>query len=160
MAENNALEHDAELQRIIENAAGHTRDYTIKAAALNALSNAFRQQMAITIQGSLNAQLAKIPQETYEEKKELAKWLNAEMRKFGIAVCCPKTGRASLLYADHGRHPAQGRFQLDNSDDEGNKHRTLSFNELISLTFMADDLSRAAWGKWAGPNKIPANRTR
>ena len=133
--------------------------YDARRAALAAITDEFREQVGIALQGSLNARLAEIPHETHEEKKALVLWLNAEMRRFGLAIRCPKTGRASLLQADHGRFPEQGRFQLDNVDDEGIRHRTLSFNELIPLELMPDDLSRAAWGKWAGHSQ-PGPRRR
>lgn len=134
------------------------KSYDERRSVLVALSDAFREEVGRSLGPAINERLAGMPKETYDEKKALARYVNAELRRFGLAARCPKTGRASILQADYGRHPEHGRFQMDNVDDEGRRDRSLSFNDLIPLELVPDDLSRASWGKWAGEERAKASK--
>lgn len=149
----------AELQALMRSiSAKLPAEFPARQATLLRLTDTFREELAAALQAPLNAHLASMPQENYEEKQALVLWLNAELRRFGLAVRCPKTGRASLLQVDIGRQPEKGRFQTDNVNGQGKRERPLSFNELIPLELMPDDLSRASWGKWAGHSQAAAER--
>jgi hypothetical protein len=137
------------LEQSIQDLLGHLpSEYGSCRDRLATLSDAFRKQLGMALQGPLNKRLAEMPHETYEDKQKLVAWLKAELRRFGLAVKCPKTGRASLLQADVGRHPSRGRFQTDNVDENGKRERPMSFNELIPLEFIPEDLSRESSDKW------------
>ena len=51
----------------------------------------------------------------------LAKWVNAELRKLGLALVCPKTRRPAILLADPGGVPGVGRFQFQSETPEGRR---------------------------------------
>ncbi len=84
-----------------------------------------------------------MPQETYDEKRELAKWVNGELRRFGVAIRCPKTDLPAFLVADPGGRPGFGRFQLEVTLD-GKPHRSVSSGTLMHLSLMAAPVKRDA----------------
>ena len=81
----------------------------------------------------LNDQLRELPQQTYEQKKELCRWVNAELRNLGLAVLCPKTGLPAMMHAAPGNHPELGRFEIQLSGSTSQRKRTRFFPELIPI---------------------------
>ena len=65
------------------------------------------------IEPAFNARLAEMPQETLSDKQQLCRWVNAELRRLGLAIRCPKTGHAAILHADRGNPRQNGRFQVE-----------------------------------------------
>lgn len=98
----------------------------------------FHEQVAIQVAPLLNKYLEKVPKSTLQEKQELAKWVNAELRSLGLAVRCPKTGQAAMLRADPGHDEEHGRFQIALISNDLARKRTVSSPELFQLDLMAN----------------------
>jgi hypothetical protein len=95
-----------------------------------------RQEMAERLSGPLNTKVHRMPQETYEQKKSIASWVNATLREVGLAIRCPKTGRPAILIADIRNSPEDSsRFRLEITEEDGRKVRTWSSNNLTDLEF-------------------------
>ncbi len=68
-----------------------------------------------------------LPHETYEQKKLVAKELNACVASIGLALMCPKTGLTAYLVADPGGNkPESGRFQLSVAESSGGRKRSMT----------------------------------
>jgi hypothetical protein len=113
-----------------------SEDYLAAASKLRTARDAFHEEIASRLCDSLNNHIAKMPQSTLEDKKSLAKWLNAEMRSLGIAIRCLKSGGPAYLQAAVGDDRLRGRFQVCLLEHP-NHARTQSMQELTSLEFMA-----------------------
>ena len=140
-------------EKIKELTAGLPADYDGLSAALTEIHHAYRQNLADSLTPALTVKIQEKPHAGYEDKKELAKFVNAELRKYGLTIKCPKTGRPASLGADPGNHPAEGRFHLLTEAEDGKKVRTLNTPQLSTLLegfeLMPDDPDRKRWGKWA-----------
>ncbi len=121
--------------------------YAKKRDGIVATGDAVREELARALEPILNAEAAKLPQATYDEKKTLAKWINAELRRVGLAIRCPKTGNPCLIVATTGHSPLVGRFVLDYTDSEGKRQHPVSSVTLPTLQLMPDDLTRAPYGE-------------
>jgi hypothetical protein len=98
--------------------------------ALVEIDHALKAAMAVTIQASLNDYLKTFPQETLEEKRELATWVNEMMRQLGLAVQCPKTKLPGILKADFkdAQHEDSSRFRMEVRDERRGHGRVQSHN--------------------------------
>jgi hypothetical protein len=103
-----------------------------------------REQMAAELEQPLNDEASNRPHESYEEKKELAKWVNAELRRFGLALKCPKTGRPAILIGHATGVPGVGRFHIEVLGEEGVAKRTYTGVQLPTLELTLADLT---WAK-------------
>jgi hypothetical protein len=126
---------------------GLPADYDARRDALAGLTDAFRERIARALEPVLNEHLAKEPQSKYDEKKSLSTYVNAELRRFGLAIRCPRTDEPCLLRANPGRQTEQGRFQLEYTDAQGKRHQPQSSSTLPHLELMLDDLTRAPYGE-------------
>lgn len=133
-------------------AASLPADYERRSEGLADALQAARQELVAQLTSALSAKMQEMPHESYEDKKELAKFINAELRKFGLTIKCPKTGRPASLGAGLGNHPTQGRFHLLTQTEDGKRHQTIFTPHLSTLLdqfeLMADDPDRKRWGKW------------
>lgn len=109
-------------------------------STLTRLDDTFRSEVGQTLEAPLNAHARSLPHETYEDKKELAKWVNAELRRFGLAIRCPKTGRPAHLVGNAGGQPGVGRFQLEIFEPTGERRQTVSSVQMPNLELIADSL--------------------
>ncbi len=125
-------EHLAALLATVPDSGG----YVEQAQSLDELLHGFRREMAARLQPVLNAHIQAMPHETHEEKKALARWVNEELRRFDLAIRCPKTGQPSLLFAGPGNHPEIGRFILEHRTPEGKRVRPVQTPELQHLELM------------------------
>ena len=87
-------------------ASGPAEEYAVAATRLEARQFAERQALAGELGPALRKHAEGMPQATYAGKKTLVRWVNAELRRFGVAIRCPKTGCASAMVADRGDDPA------------------------------------------------------
>jgi hypothetical protein len=111
--------------------------------ALVELSHDFRQEVADVLQPRLNRQLQTMAQDTYEEKRLLASWVNNELHQIGLAIKCPKTGKPATLVADiRGGRTDSSRFRLDVRNDDGRHIRTVTVNQLPELELIEDEPRR------------------
>jgi hypothetical protein len=117
---------------------------------------AFLTQLASQLAPIMNRHLRQQPHETYEQKKTLAKWLNAELGALALSIRCPRTGQPAFLVGDVGDDPAKGRFQINATAEDGGRKRTVSSTGLLDLDFIGDfpkppcremDASRLSWGR-------------
>jgi hypothetical protein len=124
--------------------------YAELAQNLEGLNHDFRREMAARLEPALNAHVQAMPHDTYDEKRILVKWVNDELRRFDLAVKCPKTGSSGLLHADPGNHPEIGRFQIEIKGDDGKRRRTVNSPELFHLELMNAPPRREALAEWHG----------
>jgi hypothetical protein len=97
----------------------------------------FRRAVASRLEEALNEQVSAMPAASYDDKRALARWVNAELRRFGLALVCPKSRRPSVLLADPGGTPGAGRFQFQSESPEGRKVRAFSAAALPRLELTA-----------------------
>jgi hypothetical protein len=121
-------------------------EFLARRDAVGAIFDVVREKIAEAMEPAINAQAATMPQSTYEEKKALAKWLNAETRRLGLALKAPKTGMPCFLVATTGNHPSTGRFVFDYVDEQGRRQHPMSSATLPHLALMPADLSRISHG--------------
>jgi Ran GTPase-activating protein (RanGAP) involved in mRNA processing and transport len=120
-------------------------EYEARRRVLCTLTDAVREQVRRAMEPALNQRAAALPQGTYDEKKELAKWVNGELRRFGLAIRCK--GKRCFLMGNPGGQPGIGRFVLEYTDDQGKRHHPLTSVTLPHLELMLDDLERTAFGE-------------
>jgi len=106
-----------------------------------------RNAICVVLSAALNEEASARPHSTYEEKKELSRWINAELRQFGLALKCDRTDRPCLLMGNPGGRPGIGRFVFEYTDDTGKRHHPLTSVELPGLMLMPDDLTRSSYGE-------------
>ena len=106
----------------------------------------FRQFVCEKLQEPLNAKLQTMPHNTYEEKQEMAVWLNHELRSFEVAVKCPKTGIASALHTDPGRNYRVGQFRMRPIEEPS--RRTYSSVDFFPITLMPRPASKRTYAMW------------
>jgi hypothetical protein len=121
-------------------AANLPKDIDCQRNAFVALRDAMRDEVARAFQCTLNDEAKKLPQETYEEKKALTKWINGELRQLGLAIKNKKSGHPCFIFATTGNNPAVGRFVLDYRDDRGRHQHPFSSLSLPELELTLDDL--------------------
>ena len=127
---------------------GLPEDYDGRAAALTEFNHACGRHLADQLAPALNAKVHGMPHATYEEKKALAKWVNDELRRFDLAIKCPKTGQPSLLLAGPGNHPEAGRFILEHKTSDGKRVRPVNSPVLPHLELMEANPRREALQEW------------
>jgi hypothetical protein len=93
--------------------------------------------MARRLEEALNQHVGGMPAATYDDKRAIARWVNAELRRFGLALVCPKSRRPAVLLADPGGIPGAGRFQFQSETPEGRKVRAYSSATLPRLELTA-----------------------
>lgn len=126
------------------------RDYLAAVARLEERQYADKAALAAALTPVLRRRLQAMPTETYAAKRDAAKWVNAELRRFGLAIRCPKTGRPSALIADPGGK--SGRFQLYNESPEGRKVRSYSSTKLPDMVLIPDQTITAHTATGTPPN--------
>jgi len=113
-------------------------DYAGMKTRVDALTTMVREEAAAAIREPLNLYAAGLPHGTYTEKKVLANWVNAEMRRMGLALRCPKSGQPSIIQATIGHNPEAGKFRLDYIDAEGRHRNQTASVQLPQLNPMPD----------------------
>jgi hypothetical protein len=111
--------------------------YQILTGKLRDLDEKFRGALARRLEEALNEHVGGMPAATYDDKRALARWVNAELRRFGLALVCPKSRRPSVLLADPGGIPGAGRFQFQSQSPDGRKVRAYSSATLPRLELTA-----------------------
>lgn len=118
-------------------------DYLRSAAILQGVHEHIRVKIAAALEPLLNLEAARHPQSTYDEKKELCKWINAELRRFGLALAVPDRSEPCFLLANPGGRPGFGRFMLYYFDGNGRRRDALTAVSLPHLSLRLDDLAHA-----------------
>lgn len=115
-------------------------DYQNAAETAAKIRHHFHELMAAAIQVRLNEYVKTIPQETLEEKRDAASWINSELRKLGLAMKCPTTGNPGILVADYrGRdEDSTSRFRIASRETTGHRTRGASSSKIESMELMPD----------------------
>ena len=118
--------------------------YTDAYKAADELLTLTKQEVAQRLSAPFNAKIRSMPQDTYQQKKDLASWVNTELRNLGLAIRCPKTGNPAILIADvRGDAEETSRFRLEYTDERGKKVRSWTGYDLSGLTLeLRDDIPR------------------
>jgi hypothetical protein len=90
------------------------------------VDKAFRVAIARRVTDAFNRHVVTMPAASYDDKRALARWVNAELRRLGLALVCPKTRRPAVLLADPGGAAGVGRFQFQSEGPDGRKVRAYS----------------------------------
>lgn len=136
--------------------------YDAVAQRLEQVSRDIKREVAARLLPVLKDEMRRRPHESFDDKKILVKWVNDELRRFGLAIKSPKSDRAATLSCNAGNHPEEGRFRLASEDNDG---RPQSFNtprlsELLDNLVLIDaPTRREALAEWHGragrPSGVP-----
>jgi hypothetical protein len=113
------------------------RGYRPLTGRLLEVDKKFRGALARRMEDAFNQRVGDLRATTYDDKRALARWVNAELRRFGLALVCPKTRRPAVLLADPGGTPGAGRFQFQSETPEGRMVRAYSSAALPRLELTA-----------------------
>jgi hypothetical protein len=94
------------------------------------------EELAAALQPKLNDAMQSMPHETLEQKRDLVKWVNSEMRDLGLSIRCSRTGLPGILVADVGSSPHSqwtGRFRIETRQPDGHRVRTKTSSHLPEL---------------------------
>jgi hypothetical protein len=112
-------------------------DYSAVAKRLQEARELVHEQIAGQLEEPLNQHLARMPQDTILQKRDLAKWANGQLRSMGVCIRCPRTGKPSFLIGTSSRNAAKGRFQLCLLINPQSQ-RTYSSMELFPINLMSN----------------------
>lgn len=107
----------------------------------------FFEECAHRLEPALNARIAQLPQATYEDKKELSKWINHEVRMLGLSVACPKTGLPAYITGHPGNDRRVGRFVFHALNPDGTRTTSYSVVKLppLRLVRTSPETARGSW---------------
>ncbi len=104
--------------------------------SLHEAKRLFLEELASRLAPALNARIAELPHATYEQKKELSKWLNQESRELGLTFACPKTGFPAFITGNTGSDRQVGRFVFHALKQNGGRSTSFSAAALPPLKLM------------------------
>jgi hypothetical protein len=113
------------------------RDYERLTSSFVEFDRQFRAALSRRLEEALNNEVVAMPCTTYDNKRAVARWVNAQLRRFGLALVCPKTKRPAVLLADPSGVPGTGRFQFQSETPDGEKVRAHSSATLPRLVLTA-----------------------
>jgi hypothetical protein len=144
---NKVIKHLKKNERVTE---GETDDpYKRLSNQLEGELHEVRRRIAEELAPVLNARIQAMPHRNYEEKKELARWVNEELRRFDLAIKGP-TGQPSVLVAARGNPPDVeiGRLFLEYKSSDRNRARTQLPPQLPPFELMEAAPRREALREW------------
>lgn len=110
--------------------AADAADYRAAREAAQRMRLILSQEIAARVEPSFNAEIAAMPQGTYDDKKALSKWINHELRELGLTVACPKTGLSVYLTGNTGNDRQVGRFLFHALQADGQRFASHSTAQL------------------------------
>ncbi len=114
-------------------------DYEHRKRYVQSMFNGIRLWAANYLSESFNHQLKNRAQNTVEEKHDLCRFVNRELREFGLAVCCPKSGLpATIRYCSSGRKGG-GLFGYECVFENGNSKSIRSYSKLLQKVDLVVD---------------------
>ena len=136
--------------------------YEEKADKLAGLNHEVRQRFAAELAPALNTRIQTMPHDTYEEKKELARWVNDQLEPLGLAVQCPNTGLPAKLRGHAGNWPGVGRFAFEVYSDGKRKTPSVSdkLPELTLIDATPPNEAEVDWQQAVGPRASRSERRR
>jgi hypothetical protein len=110
-------------------------DYSRRYQQFGILREAFYEQLGRLLAPALRDYLRSQPQDTLDAKTMLANRLNEDLRRIGLAILCPRTGKPAMLAVSSGKDDATGRgyFALEVQDNAGNSVQTTPKTRNIPL---------------------------
>ena len=115
-----------------EMVASFPPEYEELSREVAAATSDFRQATVARLLPALKDEMKARPHDTYNQKVELVRWVNAELRRFDLAIKHPKTGQPAVLNPSPGNHPEIGSFELATKDAEG-RRKTFTTPDLDTL---------------------------
>jgi len=103
--------------------------------ALQAIRQAFYSHLAASLQPALNNYVKTQRQDTYEERGELASWINQSLRKMGLSLICPTSNKPAILITDwilSGERKIL-RYRFQTTEPSGKRVRSCTSYELPDL---------------------------
>lgn len=135
-------------------------DFEKEHAAAEELTHLVRLELIDRLQEPFNAAIRAKPHESYEDKKEIAKWANDVLRRLSLSVRCPVTGLPAFLWGGQNRASSDGILRLEVTDADGRQRRTKSFSdpdridlELIEILPRRTFASRVGRHRTGSPNR-------
>jgi hypothetical protein len=123
--------------------------YAAKAAALSGIRHNAMQQIADELAVELNAKIQAMPKDSYEDKKAITRFVNAELRRFGMAIRCPKTGEPSTMQATPTANRVDfGRFTIRHRNADGKVVCGADTPTLPTLELIEARPRREGWVEW------------
>jgi hypothetical protein len=95
----------------------------------------FLEELAARLEHPMNEFLRHQPQQTYEDKKSLMRWLHSELDSLNLGIVCPRTSLVGYLAGNKGHHPERGQFRLYVPRSDGTLRVTLCPDQLPPLRF-------------------------
>jgi hypothetical protein len=92
-----------------------------------------RQALAKRVAPILNQYLNKFSHDTLEQKQGVSRFVNLFLERLGLAIRCPRTGKASRLQAAYSRNRSDSRYQLVNNSQDGRPKPTVSSSSIFGL---------------------------
>jgi hypothetical protein len=111
-------------------------DFEKLVAALQEGRRVFVEEIGSRLEPAFNAEVVRRPHGTYEEKKELSKWVNHELRGLGLTLACPKTGLPAYVTGNTGSDRRVGRFVFHALQPDGTRFVSLSAGTLPRLRLL------------------------
>jgi hypothetical protein len=102
------------------------------------LEHDLRRQFAVRIQPALTTVIRKMPQDTYPQKQEVARWVNTELKELNLSIChrIENDQYPAILIAHSGHQYANGRFRLEFKRPDGTRGTALLPDAPLSLELM------------------------
>lgn len=110
------------VRKVIESGPGGFEAHAERARGVR---SAVHAEIASALGPVLNAHLNTLPQDTLVEKREIAAWVNRELRQLGLAIRSPVSDSPGILVANPGRDGDQGeksRFNIITRDAAGRRY--------------------------------------
>jgi hypothetical protein len=126
-------------------------DYAALVQHLLSIQHFTRKVLAECLAKSLDQELRVIPQKTYEQKKDLARWLSCQLKAFNLAIRCPQTGLPAKLIANPGRNRSGGFFMLHVKHPDRGVIRPVSrknLSDLLPFVLIDEAPRREALAEW------------
>ena len=129
------------VRRIIENGPS---EFDSCAKRARAVKSVVASEIATCIEPALNEKAETMPQDTLSEKRDLAAWVNHELRQLGLAIQCDPSGMAGILVAMPGRRDDDegSRFRVEARDTEGHKSQSSSLGWVPRLALVEAPVRR------------------
>ena len=96
-------------------------DYPTRYQRIAAMRHDIQRAFASALSEPLNQYVLSLPQSSLEEKRELARSVNKDLRLLNLAVRCPETGRAAILLAESGYLDRSSKFRFKSIDETGRR---------------------------------------
>jgi hypothetical protein len=128
--------------------------YEEQARELEALRRDVNHRITDRVVSAIKETLQRREHDSYVNKLETARWLNAELRAFDLTISSPRVGGTAILSVNPGGRGGEGRFILKGkTKGEDGKYQnfyTQDLVELLSIIELGASHRREALTEWRG----------